>query len=171
MWSLCAWFAFYTVLIVFAGHTALGLSLTRSYLGRDYNEFLRPLQNLYGAVDVNISLTILAANKNDVNAVTGELNLPAIFTVILQEERMGWKPFLTGESGSMNVPYGYMLWNPPVLIGNRGNLSRNGYDQDDYQYLRVVYNGTIVWDPANIENIACSLDTTYFLRLDWTFGV
>jgi hypothetical protein len=98
--------------------------------------------------------------------VTGELNLPAIFTVIWQEERMGWKPLLTGGSGSMNIPYGYMLWNPPVLLVTPGNLSGSGYDQDDYQYLRVGYNGTIIWDPANIENIACSLDTTYFLRLE-----
>ena len=139
------------------GQQLLDLVSLYSDLFTDYDNELLPVYDLKKTTFVNLSSSIQSINQFD--ELTGQLDLTMLFTLTWIEDRMTWNP--DHYNGITNVLVTVSdVWHPQLevvesitYIQELGSASHKA---------RLVNLGEIVWTIANVLQVVCSVDVTFF---------
>jgi len=122
-----------------------------------YNRKLLPILDEDDVTTIFMKFRIVSINNFD--EVSGELDLTMVYYMIWTEERLTWDPALYGNKETLLVE-AEDLWRPQIYLlqsfGSIQNIGNNSF------MPRVYSNGTVVWTPAAVLRVSCTVDVTYF---------
>ncbi|KAL4222006.1 hypothetical protein ACF0H5_018052 [Mactra antiquata] len=122
-----------------------------------YNKYLYPVLNLDEPILIDTTAFVVSINKFD--EINGEFEVTCAFTLIWKDERLTWTPTEYGGKQSFLLPHD-LVWRPLLsLMQSYDHFQMVG---NASQLVRIYSNGTIVWVPANVFKVICSVDVTYF---------
>lgn len=122
------------------------------HLLMDYVPEIRPCLTCSEPLSIGVSLHITSLNR--INEIDGELNTVGYLRIIWFDERLKWDPRSTGVS-SLMFP-SKKVWIPTVMLGNPSRVVSN-LNADD-ALVRVLYNGTVIWQPGDVFQSKCAYD-------------
>ena len=122
-----------------------------------YNKKTFPTLNL--TTTVNIAVDVRISSLNTFEELSGQLSVSFLFIFLWKEERISWNESDYGGMGSLLMDPSD-VWLPQVnILQPSDRIKPIG---DGSTLLRVTSNGIIEWFPAEVLNLACSVDVTYF---------
>ncbi|XP_052103516.1 neuronal acetylcholine receptor subunit alpha-6-like [Mytilus californianus] len=120
------------------------------------------LQNPRENVKIFIRLTILTVNN--LNIKDQELSISGYLSVVWQDSRLDWSNSSTTSEDFTNVRFLFTteeyVWRPALIIEN--SVKDIGIINDKSIPMRIVSDGTIVWNPSGIYEVNCESDITYY---------
>ncbi|XP_033752861.1 neuronal acetylcholine receptor subunit alpha-7-like [Pecten maximus] len=122
-----------------------------------YNKYLRPAEDTYQPVYVNI--TFFLVGIRDFDEVTGKFAVTSFMSVTWTDSRMTWNP--TAYNHTYYLPFfGNQVWKPNIILVNPFNsVSKVG---EDFMEIRYMFNGAAYWSPGDVMSSACDIDVTYY---------
>jgi len=135
--------------------------------------YVRPVIDQSKPIQINMALYLSKLRKFD--EISGELGLTAYFEIRWVDETLFWDPEDYANITDLLLPHG-TIWKPSFVSGNP-------YDDfsvihNDETLIRLQYNGSVTWKPADTFGISCEADvsqypfdeqTCYFPIVPWNY--
>ncbi|KAJ8319470.1 hypothetical protein KUTeg_004561 [Tegillarca granosa] len=128
-----------------------------SSLFSSYIKEIRPGSDQNTPLTVNITYFLLAINSFD--EVSGIIDVPSMFSLSWEDEKLTWNPWTNGNLYYLLVPQ-TALWLPKLYLTTPSKAFK-AIGDDEY-VLRILFNGYVYWSTGGIIKSTCSPDTTYF---------
>lgn len=124
-----------------------------------HNRYLRPSTDQTVATAVSCEFSIVSLVE--VDGVEGSVSVSGYFTISWSDEILTWTPATYGNTNEITLPND-AVWKPPLVVTNSAKTyALLGATMKD-SVVRVVNDGTTMWQPGEFLQFACSIDTTYF---------
>ena len=122
-----------------------------------YNKIVRPVNNQSDAVEVDITLYLIALQE--VDEVLERFSFVGAFKTTWKDDKLVWNPSDYGGITSVMMNY-EDVWVPEISILNPSEkLDSFG---KDWQDIRYHFNGTSIWWPGDYIKVACTFNVYYF---------
>ncbi|XP_033734951.1 acetylcholine receptor subunit beta-like [Pecten maximus] len=126
----------------------------RSELLANYSVDQRPQE----LVAITVSLTLITIN--DMNIKAQVLSISGYFNLVWSDTRLAWNNLPDYANVRFLFSSQSVLWRPALVVDNSvDNL--NVISKPDVP-MRILNNGMVVWNPADIYRVSCESDTTYY---------
>uniref|UniRef100_A0A672IN14 Cholinergic receptor, nicotinic, alpha 3 n=1 Tax=Salarias fasciatus TaxID=181472 RepID=A0A672IN14_SALFA len=127
-----------------------------SVIFSNYNQYIRPVQNVSDPVIVQFEVSMSQLVKVDeVNQIM-ETNL--WLRHIWNDYKLKWNPKDFGGVEFIRVPSS-RIWKPDIVLYNN---AVGDFQVDDKTKALLRYNGDVTWIPPAIFKSSCKIDVTYF---------
>uniref|UniRef100_A0AAV2LU48 Neuronal acetylcholine receptor subunit alpha-3-like n=1 Tax=Knipowitschia caucasica TaxID=637954 RepID=A0AAV2LU48_KNICA len=127
-----------------------------SVIFSNYNQYIRPVENVSDPVIVQFELSMSQLVKVDeVNQIM-ETNL--WLRHIWNDYKLKWNPKEFGGVEFIRVPSS-RIWKPDIVLYNN---AVGDFQVDDKTKALLRYNGDVTWIPPAIFKSSCKIDVTYF---------
>ncbi|CAN9506747.1 unnamed protein product [Ophioblennius macclurei] len=127
-----------------------------SVIFSNYNQYIRPVQNVSDPVIVQFEVSMSQLVKVDeVNQIM-ETNL--WLRHIWNDYKLKWNPRDFGGVEFIRVPSS-RIWRPDIVLYNN---AVGDFQVDDKTKALLRYNGDVTWIPPAIFKSSCKIDVTYF---------
>ncbi|XP_061820499.2 neuronal acetylcholine receptor subunit alpha-3 isoform X1 [Nerophis lumbriciformis] len=127
-----------------------------SVIFSNYNQFIRPVQNVTDPVIVQFEVSMSQLVKVDeVNQIMAT-NL--WLRHIWNDYKLKWNPKEFGGVEFIRVPSN-RIWKPDIVLYNN---AVGDFQVDDKTKALLRYNGEVTWIPPAIFKSSCKIDVTYF---------
>uniref|UniRef100_A0A672IL14 Cholinergic receptor, nicotinic, alpha 3 n=1 Tax=Salarias fasciatus TaxID=181472 RepID=A0A672IL14_SALFA len=152
----CEWKLRVTQLFVLAGTCSEAEHKLFSVIFSNYNQYIRPVQNVSDPVIVQFEVSMSQLVKVDeVNQIM-ETNL--WLRHIWNDYKLKWNPKDFGGVEFIRVPSS-RIWKPDIVLYNN---AVGDFQVDDKTKALLRYNGDVTWIPPAIFKSSCKIDVTYF---------
>ena len=128
-----------------------------NYLMRDYNKYIRPVENDTDTLYVEIKFHLGAIQEFD--EVRETLTMVGLFGLSWTDVNMKWDPANFSDIRTLFVSYND-VWVPEIVILNPAERV-NSLGQD-WQVIRYFWNGRAIWRPGNLMTVSCMSNCFYF---------
>ena len=119
--------------------------------------YVRPVINQSKPIQINMALYLSKLRKFD--ELSGELGLTAYFEIRWVDETLLWDPEEYGNITDILLPHG-IIWKPSFVLGNPYDDLSVIYS--DETLVRLQYNGSVTWKPADTFGISCTADVSKY---------
>ncbi|XP_015198894.1 neuronal acetylcholine receptor subunit alpha-3 [Lepisosteus oculatus] len=127
-----------------------------SVIFANYNQYIRPVENVSDPVIVQFEVSMSQLVKVDeVNQIM-ETNL--WLRHIWNDYKLKWDPSEFGGVEFIRVPSN-KIWKPDIVLYNN---AVGDFQVDDKTKALLHYNGDVTWIPPAIFKSSCKIDVTYF---------
>ncbi|XP_034042516.1 neuronal acetylcholine receptor subunit alpha-3 [Thalassophryne amazonica] len=127
-----------------------------SVIFSNYNQYIRPVENVSDPVIVQFEVSMSQLVKVDeVNQIM-ETNL--WLRHIWNDYKLRWNPKEFGGVEFIRVPSN-RIWKPDIVLYNN---AVGDFQVDDKTKALLRYNGDVTWIPPAIFKSSCKIDVTYF---------
>ncbi|XP_023675625.1 neuronal acetylcholine receptor subunit alpha-3-like [Paramormyrops kingsleyae] len=127
-----------------------------SVIFSNYNQYIRPVENVSDPVIVHFEVSMSQLVKVDeVNQIM-ETNL--WLRHVWNDYKLKWDPKNFGGVEFIRVPSN-KIWKPDIVLYNN---AVGDFQVDDKTKALLRYNGEVTWIPPAIFKSSCKIDVTYF---------
>uniref|UniRef100_A0A8C4BR69 Cholinergic receptor, nicotinic, alpha 3 n=1 Tax=Denticeps clupeoides TaxID=299321 RepID=A0A8C4BR69_9TELE len=141
---------------VFCGSCSEAEHQLFSVIFSNYNQYIRPVENVSDPVIVQFEVSMSQLVKVDeVNQIM-ETNL--WLRHIWNDYKLKWDPKEFGGVEFIRVPSN-RIWKPDIVLYNN---AVGDFQVDDKTKALLRYNGDVTWIPPAIFKSSCKIDVTYF---------
>ncbi|KAL3866753.1 hypothetical protein ACJMK2_044029 [Sinanodonta woodiana] len=140
-----------------------------------YNKRIRPLQNQNRLLTVSVAFNLISVLGLEESIQ--KLSISGYFKLSWKDEFLVWNASEYGELYSVEFPQDE-IWKPDIVLSN-------GYERfnvlgENFVKITVTQNGTATWNPGDVFDSTCSIDTTYYpfdtqlcelQFLIWSYGI
>ncbi|XP_055344195.1 acetylcholine receptor subunit alpha-like 1 [Paramacrobiotus metropolitanus] len=147
------------LLPIFAGYTVEASPDAErlfTFLMRDYNKFVRPVNETRNPLKLRLSLKLMQLiGVDEVNQV---ITTSVIARQTWQDYKLMWNPEEFGGITRLDIP-GDQIWLPDLVLYNNAD---GNYQITLVSKVKVNYTGHIEWEPPVIYKSYCQIDVRYF---------
>ncbi|KAK3098020.1 hypothetical protein FSP39_015384 [Pinctada imbricata] len=122
-----------------------------------YNKYVRPAQDTFYPVDVNVTFQIVTIKELD--EVNGKLSVVGFFIVSWSDSRITWDPVANNHIYLMEFPESE-IWTPEVTLVN--SYDKLTSMKKGFRVAQFLYDGTATWYPGDVMSVSCGLDVTKY---------
>ena len=119
--------------------------------------YVRPVIDQSRPIQISMAFCLSKLRKFD--ELSGELGLTAYFEIRWVDETLFWDPEDYGNITDILLPHG-TIWKPSFVIANPYDDFRVIYS--DETLVRLQYNGSVTWKPADTFGISCTADVSKY---------
>jgi len=127
------------------------------FVTNDYNKHIRPVVDATTTTVVDAQLLLLSLINFD--EVAEQLTLTGKLKLWWKDEYLTWNPADHGGVTSINVPQGD-VWKPDLMLEN--SVTKYFDLGASSMYVKVDYNGTVLWKPMEVFVSTCSVDVVRY---------
>ncbi|XP_033932756.2 neuronal acetylcholine receptor subunit alpha-3 [Pseudochaenichthys georgianus] len=127
-----------------------------SVIFSNYNQYIRPVENVTDAVVVQFEVSMSQLVKVDEINQIMETNL--WLRHIWNDYKLRWLPEDFGGVEFIRVPSN-KIWKPDIVLYNN---AVGDFQVDDKTKALLRFNGDVTWIPPAIFKSSCKIDVTYF---------
>ncbi|KAK3602341.1 hypothetical protein CHS0354_013333 [Potamilus streckersoni] len=122
-----------------------------------YNKRIRPLQNQNRSLTVSVAFNLISVLGLEESIQ--KLSVSGYFKLSWKDEFLVWNASKYGELYLVEFPQDE-IWKPDIVLSN-------GYERfnvlgENFVKVTVTNNGTATWNPGDVFDSTCSIDTTYY---------
>ncbi|XP_045174263.2 neuronal acetylcholine receptor subunit alpha-6-like [Mercenaria mercenaria] len=100
-------------------------------------------------------------NIKEFDEVSEQISVVIILYLTWMDSRLTWDPLEFNGTKNVNIPV-TMIWKPNLILTSPvGKVIPVGGDQD-WVVVRCLYDGRILWNPADTTTSSCNIDVSYF---------
>ncbi|XP_060074454.1 neuronal acetylcholine receptor subunit alpha-3-like [Ylistrum balloti] len=139
------------------GATHVDLKRLHQNLMSNYSKHLRPTFNLSQPTELNVIFHVTSIKEFEEK--TSRFSMFGVFMIYWHDFQLEWNPDDYGGIVSTVFPQS-SLWKPDLLLLNPyEKVEPAGFDD-----LKIIvnYNGSVYWSPANVYEVTCPADVTYY---------
>jgi hypothetical protein len=119
--------------------------------------YVRPVIDQSKPIQISMAFYLSKLRKFD--EISGELGLTAYFEIRWVDETLFWDPEDYGNITDILLPHG-IIWKPSFVSGNPFDDFSVIYS--DETLIRLQYNGSVTWKPADTFGISCEADVNKY---------
>ena len=119
--------------------------------------YVRPVIDQSKPIQISMAFYLSKLRKFD--EISGELGLTAYFEIRWVDETLFWDPEDYGNITDILLPHG-TIWKPSFVSGNPFDDFSVIYS--DETLIRLQYNGSVTWKPADTFGISCEADVSKY---------
>jgi len=127
------------------------------FVTNDYNKHIRPVVDATTTTVVDAQLSLLSLINFD--EVAEQLTLTGKLKLWWKDEYLTWNPSDHDGVTSINVPQGD-VWKPDLMLEN--SVTKYFDLGASSMYVKVDYNGTVLWKPMEVFVSTCSVDVVRY---------
>ncbi|XP_060074453.1 neuronal acetylcholine receptor subunit alpha-7-like [Ylistrum balloti] len=139
------------------GATHVDLKRLNQNLMSNYSKHLRPTFNLSQPTELDVIFHV--SSIKEFEEKTSRFSMFGVFMIYWHDFQLEWNPDDYGGIVSTVFPQS-SLWKPDLLLLNPyEKVEPAGFDD-----LKIIvnYNGSVYWSPANVYEVTCPADVTYY---------
>ena len=133
--------------------------LTDLFTTNNYNKYVRPSKSQSAVSSTDVHVSFFLAGIGELNEISEKLTTTGYLSITWKDQYLTWNASNYGSIEYIIYPQD-AIWKPDISLQN--GFTKMKELGSSFVNVKVDYRGTVTWQPFEIFESHCTVDTKYF---------